>query len=126
MKTVLANGCFDGLHYGHIIHLQQARAMGDVLIVSVTADEAVHKGPGRPVFNQFQRAEVLRGLRCVDHVIVVGSATEALEREWPAVFVKGPDYVNGISAEDRMFCEQHGIEICFTTGPKYSSREIFK
>lgn len=126
MKTILANGCFDGLHYGHVVHLQQARKMGDTLVVAVTVDDAVNKGPERPKFNQFQRVQVLRELRCVDAVILVHSSLEALKSVHPHVFIKGPDYVDGISPEDRQFCERYGIEIHFTTGPKYSSREIFK
>ena len=125
MKTVLANGVFD-FHYGHLIHLQQARAMGDRLVVSVTKDNAVNKGKGRPVFSAVQRCQILRELRCVDEVIQVDSAMDALERVQPSVFVKGPDYVNSIEPAHREFCERNGIEIRFTTGPKFSSREIFK
>ena len=125
MKTVLANGVFD-FHYGHLIHLQQARAMGDRLVVSVTKDNAVNKGKGRPVFSAVQRCQILRELRCVDEVIQVDSAMDALERVRPSVFIKGPDYVDSIEPVHREFCQRNGIEIRFTAGPKLSSREIFK
>ena len=66
MRIVQAHGCFDLLHLGHIRHLQAAKAAGDYLIVTVTPDEFVSKGPGRPVFPLEQRMEALRALACVD------------------------------------------------------------
>ena len=61
-RVVLAHGCFDLLHLGHIRHLQEAKAQGDYLVVSVTADTHVRKGVGRPVFTAIQRAEALEAL----------------------------------------------------------------
>ena len=127
MKVVLANGCFDGLHAGHVTHLQQARRMGDRLVVSVTHDNFVNKGDGRPVFNYRSRAAVLAELRCVDEVIVVDTVIQALTYKWPTIFVKGPDYtIDTIEPEHHEFCRKHGIEIRFTTGEKLSSTALFK
>lgn len=125
-RTVLANGCFDPFHYGHLLHLQAARKLGDRLIVSVTRNEKVNKGPWRPVFDEEERAAVLRELRCVDEVILVNGAMEALIRVRPAVFVKGAEYEDQIQPAHREFCEQYGIEIAFTREKKYSSTKLLR
>jgi rfaE bifunctional protein nucleotidyltransferase chain/domain len=95
-RVVLANGCFDLLHVGHVRYLEGARALGDLLIVGVNSDAAVRrlKGPGRPLMPAGERAEILGALRAVDHVVVFDGDTAdglvALLR--PAVHVKGTDY----------------------------------
>jgi rfaE bifunctional protein nucleotidyltransferase chain/domain len=95
-RVVLANGCFDLLHVGHVRYLEDARALGDVLIVGVNGDDAVRrlKGPGRPLMPAVERAEMLAALRAVDHVVVFEDDTAdrlvALLR--PAVHAKGTDY----------------------------------
>src|SRR5687767_15609081 len=67
-RIVHCHGCFDLMHIGHIRHLQAARAMGDVLVVTVTADAHVDKGDGRPAFTEHERAESLAALACVECV----------------------------------------------------------
>lgn len=95
-RVVLANGCFDLLHVGHVRYLEDARALGDLLIVGVNGDDAVRrlKGPGRPLMPAVERAEMLAALRAVDHVVVFEDDTAdrlvALLR--PAVHAKGTDY----------------------------------
>ena len=95
-RVVLANGCFDLLHVGHVRYLEDARALGDLLIVGVNGDAAVRrlKGPGRPLMPAAERAEILTALRVVDHVVVFDDDTAdrlvALLR--PAVHAKGTDY----------------------------------
>ena len=95
-RIVLANGCFDLLHVGHVRYLEAARAQGDVLFVGLNSDAAVTrlKGPGRPLMPAAERAEILAGLRAVDHVVVFEEDTAdrlvALLR--PAVHAKGTDY----------------------------------
>ena len=95
-KIVFTNGCFDILHAGHVRYLNAAKALGDVLIVGLNSDESVRrlKGEGRPVNPAADRAEVLAGLRAVDHVVVFGEATaEELVRQLkPDIYVKGGDY----------------------------------
>ena len=121
---VLANGCFDLLHWGHVQHLKAARKMGDVLIVGLTRDRSVNKGPGRPVFTEMQRAEMLEPY--VDSVVLVDSSLEALQRVDPDVFVKDREYSGRILAEDLAYCEKRGIEIAFTEEPKYSSTALLE
>lgn len=96
MKTVLCHGVFDVLHVGHLKYLQAAKKLGRELIVSVTEDRYVNKGPGRPHFNEKQRMEMLRGLACVDRVVLTAdpSAIPAIEYFKPDFYVKGPDYAN--------------------------------
>jgi rfaE bifunctional protein nucleotidyltransferase chain/domain len=123
-KVVLANGCFDLFHYGHLLHLKAAKKYGDILIVSVTMDEYVNKGEGRPVFNQEERMEIIKSLRFVNRVILCESSLHALNFVRPHVFVKGQDYVGKISKEDLEFCKQRGTEIMFTNEKQYSSTEL--
>ena len=73
--VVLCHGVFDLVHYGHIEHLQEAKAQGDVLVVSVTAARYVNKGPGRPYFKDQQRLAFLAQLECVDYVILSEAVT---------------------------------------------------
>lgn len=95
-KIVFTNGCFDLLHVGHIRYLQQARRMGDLLVVGVNSDESVRrlKGPSRPVQPERDRGEVLAGLECVDYVIFFGedAPLALIEGLKPDVLVKGADW----------------------------------
>jgi rfaE bifunctional protein nucleotidyltransferase chain/domain len=96
-KTVVfTNGCFDILHAGHVRYLTEAKKLGDILVVGLNSDESVRKlkGAGRPVNPAADRAEVLSGLRAVDHVIVFGedTAEELVRRLQPDLYVKGGDY----------------------------------
>ena len=93
LKIVQCHGCFDLMHIGHIRHLQAARAMGDLLVATVTADLYVAKGDGRPAFAEALRAEALAALACVDRV-AINRAPTAVEAIWmlrPDVYVKGQD-----------------------------------
>lgn len=128
-NVVLAHGCFDVLHVGHMRHLQEARAQGDRLVVSVTADEHVRKGIGRPVFTAEQRAEVLRSLDCVDDVIITteADAVDAINRIKPSVYVKGIDYSNredAALAREVAAVESHGGRFHLTRTDKWSSSRI--
>ena len=126
MKLVLANGVFELCHWGHRQHLKAARKMGDLLYVSITDDAHVNKGEGRPVFNQFQRAEMIRDLEYVHGVMIVESALQALQAFRPDIFVKGKEYKGKISQEDEEYCKEHGIEIAFTDEPVYSSTQLLR
>ena len=99
-RVVLTNGIFDLLHVGHLRYLRQARALGDLLVVGVNADVAVHK-PGRPLVPEIERAELVAALEPVDFVVIFNSATaDALLREIrPAIYVKGADYSEGTLPE---------------------------
>jgi rfaE bifunctional protein nucleotidyltransferase chain/domain len=95
-RLVLANGCFDLLHVGHVRYLSEARALGDALVVGVNGDVSVGrlKGPGRPIMTAAERAEIVGALASVDAVVVFEDDTaEALvERLRPDVHAKGTDY----------------------------------
>lgn len=95
-RVVVTNGCFDLLHVGHVRFLQEARALGDTLLVGLNGDGSVRelKGAGRPVNPEADRAEVLAALGCVDAVMVFPEkrATRFLEVAQPDIYVKGGDY----------------------------------
>jgi D-beta-D-heptose 7-phosphate kinase/D-beta-D-heptose 1-phosphate adenosyltransferase len=95
-RVVLANGCFDLLHRGHVALLEAARLEGDVLIVALNSDASVErlKGPGRPHIPQAERAEVLLALEPVDRVVVYDEPTplETIRALLPDVLVKGEDW----------------------------------
>lgn len=95
-RIVFTNGCFDLLHVGHLRYLQQARALGDVLVVGVNTDVGVRrlKGPSRPLVTERERAELLAGLRCVDYVTLFDEPLpcETIAALRPHFHVKGGDY----------------------------------
>lgn len=93
-RVALCHGCFDILHFGHLRHLEAARELADVLVVTVTPDRYVNKGPHRPVFTVEQRAELVAGLAVVDCVAVNEwpRAVETIEAVRPDIFVKGQEY----------------------------------
>jgi D-glycero-beta-D-manno-heptose 1-phosphate adenylyltransferase len=96
-KTIVfTNGVFDLLHPGHVRYLQQARALGDALIVGVNSDRSVraNKGPSRPINREDERAEVLAALACVDAVVIFDDDTphELIAALQPDVLVKGADW----------------------------------
>ena len=102
-RIVLANGCFDLLHVGHVRYLAAARALGDVLFVGINSDAAVArlKGTGRPLMPAGERAELLTSLRVVDHVVVFeeDTADRLVGLVRPDVHAKGTDYTEGTVPE---------------------------
>ena len=129
MIKVMCHGTFDLLHIGHIRHLEEAKKLGDHLIVSVTSDRHVNKGPKRPYFNELHRMEALKGLSFVDEVVLSDSdlAVDSIEKIKPNVFVKGIDYENGESKfndDERRALERVGAKLIFTKTEKHSSSEI--
>ena len=130
--VVLAHGAFDLLHLGHVRHLELARAQGDVLIVTVTADQFVNKGPGRPVFTASLRAEMLAALSCVDWVGVNDGpvAVNVINAVMPDVYVKGSDYaesaqdLTGKITDERAMVESHGGRVHFTDDIVFSSSAL--
>lgn len=95
-KIVFTNGCFDLLHPGHIKLLEQAKSLGDVLIIGINSDASVrkNKGANRPVMPEGERAEILAGLAAVDYVVVFDEATprELIAATLPNILVKGSDW----------------------------------
>ena len=130
--VVLCHGVFDLLHYGHIEHLQEAKAQGDILVVSVTASKYVNKGPGRPYFNDQQRMQFLASIEFVDYVVLSEAVTvhEVVKNIQPDVYVKGSEYaiaqndVTGNISSEQEIVEKYGGHIYFTTGEVYSSTKL--
>jgi rfaE bifunctional protein nucleotidyltransferase chain/domain len=95
-RIVFTNGVFDLLHPGHVRYLQAARALGDLLIIGLNADESVrrNKGPSRPINSESERAEVLAALECVDAVVIFTEDTPAgiIRDVEPDILVKGADW----------------------------------
>ena len=129
-KIVLANGCFDILHVGHVRYLAGARAEGDALVVGVNADAGVSglKGPGRPVLNERARALLVAALREVDYVVIFPEPNvDALLAELrPDVHAKGTDYTAD-TVPERATAEQLGIRVAIVGDPKeHSTRELLQ
>lgn len=131
-KVVLCHGTFDLIHPGHIRHLQRARNYGDVLLVTLTADAYVNKGPGRPIFNQDLRAASMAALGCVDGVAINHAATSVnvISLIRPDIYVKGSDYrdanadvTGGISLEQEAVAK-HGGKLRFTDEVVFSSTSL--
>lgn len=115
-RIVLTNGHFDLLHVGHLRYLQQARELGDLLIVGVNDDRvtADRKGPGRPVLPEEERAELVAGLECVDLVAIFHEPTaeELVRLVRPGIYVKGGDYgPGGAELPERAAVEELGGEV---------------
>ena len=95
-RVVFTNGCYDILHPGHIDLLYRARALGEVLVVAINSDQSVRrlKGPGRPIFDQNERAEILAGLEMVDLVCIFDQETplQTILAIRPDILVKGADW----------------------------------
>ena len=125
-RIVLTAGCFDPFHYGHLLHLRAALKLGDVLVVAVTRDAYVNKGPGRPVFAEDDRADWVRALAIVDDVRLVCDSLEALMLVRPQIFVKGMDYKGKLRPQDEIYCKENGIQIVFTDERTWSSTALLR
>lgn len=132
-KTIaLCHGVFDLVHPGHMLHLEQAKEMADILVVSITSAKYVRKGPGRPYFNDEQRLHFLAGIACVDYVILSEEYTvdDIVESVEPDIYVKGSEYANekdditGMITAERLLVEKHGGRIQYTSGEVYSSTKL--
>lgn len=115
-KLVFTNGVFDLLHVGHVRYLQQARSLGDALVVAVNGDASVRalKGPARPINAEQDRAEVLAALEWVSYVTIFPEVrvTAVLETIRPQVYVKGGDYtVESLDPGERAALEGAGSQI---------------
>ena len=93
-KIVLCHGVFDLIHIGHIKHFASAKKFGDLLIVSLTPDQYVNKGPGRPIFSQNLRLEFLQNISCIDYIFINNKPTSinVIKQLKPDIYCKGSDY----------------------------------
>jgi rfaE bifunctional protein nucleotidyltransferase chain/domain len=127
-RLVLANGCFDLLHGGHVSYLEGARAEGDALLVGVNSDasERAIKGEGRPIVPQAERAELVAGMEAVDAVAIFDEPTcERLLRELrPDVHAKGTDYTKE-TVPEREIAGELGIRVAIVGAAKeHDSKRI--
>ena len=130
-SIVLCHGAFDLVHMGHLLHFEEARALGDVLVVTITADRHITKK--RSVsFSETYRARQLAALEIVDYVAIVDepSAATSIERLRPDVYVKGPEYATLLLDKtanifrEKALVEAHGGRIHFTSGATFSSTKL--
>ncbi len=128
-RVVFTNGCFDVLHPGHIRTLEQARDLGDVLIVGINSDASVrHLKPGRPLIPQHERGEILAALACVDAVVVFDEPTprEIVSALLPDILVKGGDWAgNKIIGREEVEAAG-GRVVSIPVVPGYSTTEILR
>ena len=127
-RIVLANGCFDLLHVGHVRYLRDARRLGDVLFVGINSDAAVArlKGAGRPLMPASERVELLSALRDVDHVVVFedDTADRLIAAIRPDVHAKGTDYTSE-SVPEAASVRAVGGRVAITGDPKdHGTRDL--
>ena len=129
-KVVLTNGCFDILHVGHVRYLQDARALGDVLVVAINSDSSMRqiKDSGRPILSQEERVALVSALRCVDYVVVFDEpdVSRVLDLLRPSIHAKGTDYTEQTVPErDKVL--SYGGAVRITGDPKnHSTRDIIE
>ena len=131
-RIVLCHGVFDLLHVGHIRHLRAAKAFGDILVVTITDDPHVNKGPDRPAFPSELRSEFLASLEFVDYVGIIddGSALPAIRTVRPTFYVKGDEYadaqsdITGKIQIEQDLVESLGGKLVFTHDIKFSSSKL--
>ena len=131
-KVVLCHGVFDLVHPGHILHLKSAKRLGDVLVVTVTPDRFVNKGPNRPYFNERLRAETIAAIECVDYVALNEwpTAEETILHLKPQIYAKGSEYANtandltGKIEFESSAVRQVGGEVVFTMEETFSSSNL--
>ncbi len=131
-KIVLCHGVFDLLHIGHIRHLREAKKMGDILIVSVTSDNFVNKGPSRPMFKDDLRLEAIAALKFVDFVTLSNksSAVDIIKKIKPNYYCKGSEYSNRQDDvtkkifEEEKIVKKFGGKMIFTNEVTFSSSNI--
>lgn len=120
-RIVLANGCFDVLHVGHVRYLAGARELGDILIVGINSDEqvAIQKGPGRPVLPATERAEIVAALEPVTYVTIFNEPTveQLLLALKPDVHAKGTDYTTE-TVPERDVVRSYGGQVAIVGDPK--------
>lgn len=131
-KLVHCHGTFDLVHPGHIVHLEEAKSLGDALVVTITAEKFVNKGPGRPYFNDALRSRWLAALECVDYVVIIphAAAVEAIELVRANFYCKGREYetqsndVTGNIQDDVAAVRRVGGEIRYVGSIVFSSTKL--
>ncbi|GIV10263.1 MAG: ADP-heptose synthase [Fimbriimonadales bacterium] len=128
LQTVLTNGCFDLLHVGHLRYLQEARRLGDLLVVGVNSDESVRrlKGDPRPFVPEAERAELVAGLECVDYVTFFHEPTaiELVKLVQPTYYAKGGDYTEQDLPEAETVIAHGGFVVILPLQPERSTSAL--
>ena len=132
-RIVLCHGCFDPLHPGHLLHFYAAREFGNRLIVTVSPDRYVHKGPDRPLFGEELRLAMIQELRIVDAAAINlwDGAVETIRELRPHVLVKGADYQDrskcnpNIKAEEKVLIAGGGV-LRYTDEVSFSATELVR
>ena len=129
-KVVLANGCFDILHVGHLRYLQAARALGDALVVAVNSDRSVRaiKDQGRPILNENERVALVEALECVDFIVVFDEpdVSRVLDTLRPDIHAKGTDYTEQTVPERDQVLAYHGAVRIIGDPKNHSTRGIIE
>ena len=132
IKVGLVHGVFDAIHIGHLWYFKKAKKLVDKLIVSVTTDKYVNKGPGKPIFDINKRVELLESIDVIDEVIISDNKTavEIIKKIKPDIYIKGSDYKN-LSSDlsnqiriEKKTVESVGGKLVFTNSPLFSSSSI--
>jgi len=131
-KIVLCHGVFDLIHIGHVKHFNSAKNYGDILVVSITPDNFVNKGPKRPIFAEKLRAELLSNISSIDYVIINDNATaiNLIKKLNPDIYCKGPDYkkhsddITGQIKNEIKALKAYGGEIKYTSDMTNSSSSL--
>jgi len=129
-RVVMANGCFDLLHVGHVRYLQAARALGDVLVVAINSDQSVRqlKGPGRPILDEKERALLIGSLACVDYVVIFNglNVSKVLQTLKPSIHAKGTDYTEA-SVPEGAIVRAYGGAVKIVGDPKnHATRDMIR
>jgi len=129
-SVVLANGCFDILHVGHLRYLQGARALGDILVVAINSDKSMRaiKDSGRPILGQDERVALVSALRCVDYIVLFDEpdVSRVLDVLRPAIHAKGTDYTEQ-TVPERDQVLSYGGKVRITGDSKgHSTRDIIE
>ena len=129
-NVVLANGCFDILHVGHLRYLQGARALGDILVVAINSDKSMRaiKDSGRPILGQDERVALVSALRCVDYIVLFDEpdVSRVLDVLRPAIHAKGTDYTEQ-TVPERDQVLSYGGKVRITGDSKgHSTRDIIE
>ncbi|HYJ92241.1 MAG TPA: adenylyltransferase/cytidyltransferase family protein, partial [Pyrinomonadaceae bacterium] len=129
-KLILANGCFDLIHAGHVRYLIGAKSLGGILLVAINSDEQVRKlkGNSRPLISQNERAEIVAAFRCVDAVTVFDEPTveEIIRLVRPDFHAKGTDYTTE-TVPEREIVREYGGQVAIVGDPKdHSSSELLR
>ena len=129
-KVVLANGCFDILHVGHLRYLEGARALGEVLLVAINSDVSVRriKDPGQPLLTQDERVSLVSAIRFVDYVVLFDEpdVSRILEVLKPAIHAKGTDYTEQTVPERAKVLEYGGAVRIAGDEKNHSTRDIIE